>query len=196
MWPPGCHLLLAGGAFSTRAVKFGQLHAAKKHRIQFGHCRLTMLFPIAQLIEIALAGMPFTSGIVVVCNGRADEVTATPLSEPMNPLIQLKLKRSGCHIPRHTSYDVVSDCSAMAKSRRQTLGRGQHHRPRVDTQARHFCPFIGSGNQALIPATRSRSPVAHVGFPTTSARSAMPCGAQSERLLSAELRLSSTGLER
>ena len=143
MWPPGCHLLLAGRAFSTKAVKFGQLHAAKKHRIQFGHCLPTMLFPIAQLIEIALVGMPFSSGMVVVCDERADKVTDTPLSKPMNPLIQLKLKRSGCHIPRHASYNVVSDCSAVAKSRRQTLGRGQHHRLRVDRQARHLCPFIG-----------------------------------------------------
>jgi hypothetical protein len=81
MLPPECHLLFADGALSTRAVRTGQLHVARQHRIQFGHCRLALLFPIAQLIEIAFAGMPFASRMVVSFDGRAGLVTANPPSE-------------------------------------------------------------------------------------------------------------------
>jgi len=63
------------GAFLTKTARIGQLHAAKEHRIQSGHCRLRLLFLIAQLIEIGLAGMPFASWIVVICDRRAGEVT-------------------------------------------------------------------------------------------------------------------------
>jgi hypothetical protein len=76
--PLGFHLLLAGGAFSTSAVRIERFHAAKKHRIQFGHCRLTMLFLIAQLLDIALAGIPFASRMVVFRDGREGEGRVSP----------------------------------------------------------------------------------------------------------------------
>jgi hypothetical protein len=80
--PPGYHLLLADGAFLTGTARIGQLHAEKKRRIQSGHCRLRLLFLIAQLIEIVLAGMPFVSRIVVIRDRRAGEVTVTPRGGP------------------------------------------------------------------------------------------------------------------
>ena len=149
MLPPGCHLLIADGAFSTRAIRTGQLHTAKKHRIQFGHCRLTMLFPIAQLIKIALPGIPFASRMVVFFDERAGEITANPLCGPMNTITQLKVKRRDCRIPGHSRYNVVSDCSAVAESRCQTLRRGRHHRPRADSQARQSS--IARSNQPKYP---------------------------------------------
>jgi hypothetical protein len=52
-----------------------------------------MLFPIAQLIEIAFAGVPFASRMVVPFDGRAGLVTADSPSEPMNTPTQLRVKR-------------------------------------------------------------------------------------------------------
>jgi len=85
-------LAFADGAFSTKAVRIGQLHVTKQHRIHFGHCRLAMLFPIAQLVDIAFAGMPFASRMVVPFDGRAGLVTANSPSEPMNTPTQLRVK--------------------------------------------------------------------------------------------------------
>jgi hypothetical protein len=39
-----------------------------------------------------MAGMTFASRMVVIFDGRPGEVTANPLSEPMNTLTQLKVK--------------------------------------------------------------------------------------------------------
>ena len=75
-----------------------------------------MLFPIAQLIEIGLAGITFASRMVVFFDGIAGEVPASRLIEPMITLAQSKEKESDWRIP---AMEVKSSVLLISGGREQ-----------------------------------------------------------------------------